>query len=565
MDKPHPQPARGSTASPGRRPTPGLGRLRTVAGVLVLGLAVWWLWDLVDTAEVTRAGAAVLAAPLATVGALLAYAAAFGLRTVVWTRMQPALPSGQAWAALHVALAANHVLPLRLGEVLRVTSVLRRTALSARPVIAAVALLRLGDLMALVVIAAVATPVALVAVVGGAGAVVVALVCAVAVLGAGWWCVRVARATSATGSRALRSPDGWVAVGTVSAWLLEAVVLWVVAGTAGVGLSLPEAAGVTAITVFAQVLAVTPGGVGTYEAAGTAALLALGVGAPEAFAVVLLTHAVKTAYSLALGAVALFAPAPGYWGGWRLPRTVPPRATIADPAPDDDAPVVVFLPAHDEEQVIASVIRRIPTAVAGRGVQVLVIDDGSSDATAQEARGAGAEVLSLGHNQGLGAAVRRGLAEAAARAPAAGVYLDADGEYPPEEIPAVVAPVLRGEADYVIGSRFAGRIDSMRPHRRLGNLVLTRWLRWTARRRDLTDGQSGFRAFSPAALGEAEVVHDYNYAQVLTLDLLAKGYRYAEVPISYAFRTTGTSFVSLGRYLRKVVPAVHRELNGAAR
>jgi glycosyltransferase involved in cell wall biosynthesis len=161
--------------------------------------------------------------------------------------------------------------------------------------------------------------------------------------------------------------------------------------------------------------------------------------------------------------------------------------------------------------------------------------------------------------------VRRGLAEAAARSPAAGVYLDADGEYPPEEIPAVVAPVLRGEADYVIGSRFAGRIDSMRPHRRLGNLVLTRWLRWTARRRDLTDGQSGFRAFSPAALADAEVVHDYNYAQVLTLDLLAKGYRYAEVPISYAFRTTGTSFVSLGRYLRKVVPAVHRELNGAQR
>jgi hypothetical protein len=81
------------------------------------------------------------------------------------------------------------------------------------------------------------------------------------------------------------------------------------------------------------------------------------------------------------------------------------------------------------------------------------------------------------------------------------------------------------------------------------------------RRRDLTDGQSGYRAFSPAAAAAAEIVHDYNYAQVLTLDLLAKGFAYAEVPITYAFRTTGSSFVRLGTYLRKVVPAVHRELN----
>jgi hypothetical protein len=141
------------------------------------------------------------------------------------------------------------------------------------------------------------------------------------------------------------------------------------------------------------------------------------------------------------------------------------------------------------------------------------------------------------------------------------VYLDADGEYFPEDVPAVVAPVLAGTADYVVGSRFAGDIRRMLPHRRLGNVVLTRWVRWLTRRRDLTDGQSGFRAFSPAAAADGEVVHDYNYAQVLTLDLLAKGYTYAEVPISYTFRESGTSFVRLGRYLRRVVPAVHRELN----
>jgi hypothetical protein len=102
----------------------------------------------------------------------------------------------------------------------------------------------------------------------------------------------------------------------------------------------------------------------------------------------------------------------------------------------------------------------------------------------------------------------------------------------------------------------------MRPHRRLGNLVLTRLLRIVART-PLTDGQSGYRALSHEAARDAEIVHDYNYAQVLTLDLLGKGYRYAEVPIGYAFREHGRSFVRLGGYLRRVVPAVHRELNGA--
>jgi hypothetical protein len=100
----------------------------------------------------------------------------------------------------------------------------------------------------------------------------------------------------------------------------------------------------------------------------------------------------------------------------------------------------------------------------------------------------------------------------------------------------------------------------MLPHRRLGNIVLTRILRFIARR-PISDGQSGYRAFSREAAADAEIVHDFNYAQVLTLDLLAKGYRYAEVPISYGFREAGRSFIRLGRYLRHVLPAIHTELN----
>jgi glycosyltransferase involved in cell wall biosynthesis len=162
--------------------------------------------------------------------------------------------------------------------------------------------------------------------------------------------------------------------------------------------------------------------------------------------------------------------------------------------------------------------------------------------------------------------VRTGLALAAAEAPAAVAFLDADGEYAPEELAAMVAPILAGRADYVVGSRFAGQPRHMRPHRWVGNRVLTAWVQLLVRRwgvRGLTDGQSGYRALSPGAAAAAEIIHDFNYAQVLTLDLLGKGFRYAEVPITYRFRRHGRSFVRLVPYLRRVVPAVRAELRAA--
>ncbi len=222
------------------------------------------------------------------------------------------------------------------------------------------------------------------------------------------------------------------------------------------------------------------------------------------------------------------------------------------------APVVLFLPAHDEEAAVGGVVARVPADVCGHPVECVVVDDGSTDRTAVVAAAAGATVVSLHRNRGLGAAVRVGLAEGVRRGAAAVVFCDADGEYAPEELDALVHPILAGDADYVVGSRFAGRIERMQPHRRLGNRVLT----WALRRlahRPITDGQSGYRALSLPAATSAEIAHDFNYAQVLTLDLLARGFRYEEVPISYRFRETGTSFVRLVPYLRAVVPTVWRQ------
>jgi glycosyltransferase involved in cell wall biosynthesis len=238
-----------------------------------------------------------------------------------------------------------------------------------------------------------------------------------------------------------------------------------------------------------------------------------------------------------------------------------------DPELAGRRPVVMVLPAHDEEATVADVVRRAPHEVHGHPVEVVVIDDGSTDATAALARAAGATVHSLDRNRGLGAAVRSGLAWATERRAAAVAFLDADGEYAPEELADLAAPIIEGRADYVVGSRFAGLARDMRPHRWFGNRVLTLGMKLLVRRwgvGGLSDGQSGYRALSPAAAVHAEIIHDFNYAQVLTLDLVAKGYRYAEVPISYSFRRHGRSFVRLGPYLRRVVPAIWRELRTTA-
>lgn len=529
-------------------------RARTAAGLVVLALSIAYLVRVVDGAVLRETGDALASSPGWLALALGCYAISFWLRAWTWTRVLPGLSRGQSWAALHVSLLGNHVLPLRLGEVLRVTSVLRRTALRTGPVAATTITLRLADLFSVAVLALVAVP-GLAAELIGPWAWALAIALAIAAGAAVVW----ARDLAERPGSGVRLPALTILGTAFVAWALEATLAWQVAHAAGIGLDYSEAIAVTAVAVAAQTVAITPAGIGSYEAAGTAALAALGVPGATAFAIALATHAVKTAYSLVAGAIALFLPAPGYWGRWRLPRTLPPR-----PAPWSvavDAPVLAVIPVYNEQDVIGDVVRRLPATVDGRRVHCLVVDDGSADDSAARAAAAGATVIAHDRNRGLGAAVRTALREATARHPAAVVYLDADGEYAPEDLPSVVAPVLAGDADYVVGSRFTGRIEHMRPHRRLGNKVLTRWVRWMTRRRDLTDGQSGYRAFSPRAAAEAEIVHDYNYAQVLTLDLLGRGFRYAEVPITYSFRTQGDSFVKLGRYLRAVVPAAHRVLN----
>jgi hypothetical protein len=219
--------------------------------------------------------------------------------------------------------------------------------------------------------------------------------------------------------------------------------------------------------------------------------------------------------------------------------------------------IVFVIPAYNEATNLPAVLRAIDELPLA-DVTTVVVDDGSRDRTAEIAAAHGATVVRHEGNRGLGAALRTGLAVSRDLRPRAVVYLDADGEYDARDALRLLQPIERGEADYVLGSRFRGDVRGMTRPRRIANAAFSALLsllcgRW------ISDGQTGIRAFSPRALDVAEIVHDYNYAQVLTLDLLHKGMRLAEVPVRYQRRRHGRSFVS-ARYLWRVPLGIAREL-----
>ncbi|WJV27849.1 glycosyltransferase family 2 protein [Rossellomorea sp. AcN35-11] len=224
--------------------------------------------------------------------------------------------------------------------------------------------------------------------------------------------------------------------------------------------------------------------------------------------------------------------------------------------------VVVFLPAYNEEETIGDVIRDVPRRFhPDVQVEVLVVNDGSTDDTVNVAKEAGADyIVHMERNSGLGATVRRGLQESLLVGADIGVMIDADGEYPPSQIPDLLEPIFKDQADYTMGSRFKGTIDGMRIHRRLGNYCFT-LLQCALLRTWIYDGQSGMRAFSKQVMEHAEIIHDYNYAQVVTLNIMRKGFRMMEVPIEYRVRTKGQSFIKFKAYMFNVIPAIWKEMN----
>lgn len=211
--------------------------------------------------------------------------------------------------------------------------------------------------------------------------------------------------------------------------------------------------------------------------------------------------------------------------------------------------LVVLIPALNEEAsvgaVVAAVLAAEPQLVAcGVSTTVMLVDDGSTDRTAEFARAAGADIV-VRHkvNRGLGAALRSGLQRAREEGFDLLLKLDADGQHDPADIPAMIKPILDDEAEVVYGYRF-GRIGYRMPLvRRWGNAAfcaLMRWLtKWPVR-----DSQPGIIALSRDYLKVALLPGSYNYAQQVLLDAWHKGMRFAQVDVAFRERKTGASFVS---------------------
>ena len=158
-------------------------------------------------------------------------------------------------------------------------------------------------------------------------------------------------------------------------------------------------------------------------------------------------------------------------------------------------PIVVLIPAFNEERFIGSVVLK----ARRQADVVLVVDDGSSDATAEIAEAAGAVVVRQPKNRGKGATLTVGFRKAREFNPSVVVLLDADGQHLPEELGLVIAPVLHGKADIALGSRYLGATSLVPQHRILGHKLFN-FLSNSMSGVSVTDSQSGFRAFSPRAI-----------------------------------------------------------------
>lgn len=210
--------------------------------------------------------------------------------------------------------------------------------------------------------------------------------------------------------------------------------------------------------------------------------------------------------------------------------------------------VLAIVRALNEEAAVGAVVREVRAALPH--ADVLVVDDGSWDATAGAAREAGAEVLRIPRNLGMCAAVQRGYRYAVAGGYDAAVQLDGDGQHRAVDAAALLAAVGRLDADVVVGSRFLRRDGAghrSTPARRAGNRVLSRSLTALSGRR-ITDATSGLRACGPR--GIAVFARRYPRGEVESEALLVawrNGLTVAEVPVIMRPRHAGRSSIGTRR------------------
>jgi hypothetical protein len=200
--------------------------------------------------------------------------------------------------------------------------------------------------------------------------------------------------------------------------------------------------------------------------------------------------------------------------------------------------ILIIIPAYDEEGGIREVLRRVPRELLGYEVKTVVVDDGSSDATAAIAREEGVPVASHVVNRGHGDALRTGFATAQLERAEIVVNLDADGQYKPEEIERLVEPIIEEEADFVLGSRFMGFYEEAGSVRHVGVVFFSKMISILTGTK-ISDCTNGFRAIRVSELHKLDLVEDRFNATEIILEALKNKLRFAQVPVTMLSRAAG--------------------------
>jgi len=232
--------------------------------------------------------------------------------------------------------------------------------------------------------------------------------------------------------------------------------------------------------------------------------------------------------------------------------------------------LVVIIPAFNEEDSISSVIHSVRKSVGmTMATEIVVVDDASTDSTSSRAKNAGADyVVRHSNRSGVGQAVKTGITKALTVGADIIVNIDADGQFDAKEISLLTDPIMKGEADLVLGSRFMGdAIYQIPVFKRIGNIATSGIVSLIIGKR-LFDTQCGFRALSKDTAQRVNLSGIFTYTQEMVLNSAFNGSKIKEIPVSvryfqnrqsrvvsnlftYALKAFGVIIVSVLKHLKR--------------
>ncbi len=203
--------------------------------------------------------------------------------------------------------------------------------------------------------------------------------------------------------------------------------------------------------------------------------------------------------------------------------------------------IVIFIPAYNEEKTIALIIKKVPKKILGLKTEILVVNDGSKDKTEYLAKQAGAVVINHTFNKGLGQTFQTGIDKAVGLDADIMVNIDADGQFNPNEISKLIAPILNKEANFVASDRFYNLESSklVKPQdmpliKYWGNLLMAALISFLSNQK-FNDVSCGFRAYDKKTLLSLNLIGKFTYTQESFLDLATKGLIIKTVPVTVKY------------------------------